>query len=453
MFKRFGKGLQTCLLLIVIIAVSACGSAGSGNSTGESKPANSESTGNTGNTKAGNSGAEKVQLRISWAGSQSRHDATLKALEVYTELNPHVTFEPDYMGFDTYYTKLATYSAAKNLPDILQIDTNYLLDYALRGQLLDLSEGIDLSDVDPSLLGAGMSNGIQYGIPIGANAIALHYNKVMFDKLGIVVPENGFTWEELIELAREVKPKLESGQYLIQDFSISKDSTELDKYEIYQLAQGKGQPYNPDGTFNIDKETFIEFSELFAQLREEGIVPPVDVSMANKENDPILDNLLNGTILVARGYAASLGAIDGVNPGQYGLMPAPSAAQSGTYLLPSQFFAVAENTPHAEEAKKFIDWFINDVQAGEALGLSRGPQVSKKLADALSDTYNDVEQQQVEYIELAKKIASPFNSKPKGYGNFQVEYNKISQQIGFAQITPEEGYELLRKAWTDTVGD
>ncbi len=443
MFRDLRKGFHLLLAVVLVVLLAACGST---NNDSSSSSSSSSSSGTS------DSAAKQVKLRISWAGSQVRHDATLKALETYTANNPHVTFEPEYMGFDTYDTKMLTYSAAKNLPDIFQIDTNYMLDYAVRNQMFDLSDGINTDEVDSVLLDAGKSGGVQYAIPIGANAIALHYNKVMFEKLGIVVPEDGFTWEELIQTAREVKPKLEKGQYLIQDFSIGKDNIEMDKYEIYQIAQGKGQLYKPDGTFNFDKETYIEFNNLFAQLREEGIVPPADVTMANKENDPILDNLLNGTIMVARGYAASLGAIDGVKPGEFGLMPAPRTGQSGTYLLPSQFFAISHNSQHVEEAKKFIDWFINDVEAGHALGLSRGPQVSKKLSEALSDGYNDVEKQQVAYIEKAKEIASPFTSKPKGYGNFASEYNKISQQIGFNQITPEEGYELIEKKWKEVIG-
>ncbi|MCS7462125.1 extracellular solute-binding protein [Paenibacillus doosanensis] len=394
----------------------------------------------------------KIKLKITWAGSQVRHDATLKALDAYSKLHPNIAFEPDYMGFDTYWTKMGTLSAARNLPDILQIDTNNLLEYAQRGQLMELGSDINMADIDPQLAKVGNVGGKQYAVPIGGNAIALQYDKVMFDKLGIKVPDKGFTWDELIQLARDVKPKLEKGKYLLQDMSVGVNQVEIDKYEIYQAAQGKGLANNAEGKFNIDKDTFVKFNELFAELRKEGIVPPIDVTVANKENDPKLDNLLNGTIMVQRGYAASLGAIDGVKPGEFGLMVAPSAKQSGSFLLPAQFFAVSKDSKYAEEAQKFIDWFINDQEAGKILGLSRGPQVSKKVSDALSPTYSDVEKQQVDLIEKAAPIASPFYSRPKGYGSFASEYNKISQQIGFGKITPEQGYDELKKKWEEIVG-
>lgn len=433
----FGRKKTAAMLSVLglSLTISACGS---GSPTAQ--PAQ------------GGDKKSEVKLRITWAGSQVRHDATLKALDAYTKLHPEVKFEPEYMGFDTYWTKMGTLSAARNLPDILQIDTNNLMDYAQRGQLLDIGSGISASDIDPSLIKAGNVDGKQYAIPIGANAIALHYDKVMLEKLGIQVPDQGFTWDELIKLAREVKPKLDKGKYLLQDLSVSIAGNETDKYEIYQLAQGKGLLHTPDGKFNIDKDTFVKFNQLFAELRKDGIVPPIDVTVANKENDPKLDNLLNGTIMIQRGYAASIGAIDGVKPGQFGLMVTPKAVKSGSFLLPAQFFAVSKESKYPEEAKKFIDWFVNDVEAGKILGLSRGPQVSKKVSEALTSTYTDVEKQQIDLIQKTAPIANEFNSRPKGYGSFAGEYNKISQQIGFGKITPEQGFDELKKKWQETVG-
>lgn len=393
-----------------------------------------------------------IQLRISWSGSQVRHDATLKALEAYTQLHPHVRFEPEYMGFDTYWTKMATLSAARNLPDILQIDTGNLQEYVNRDQLLDLSGDIDLSNVEEKQVKTGKIDGKQYAIPIGANAIAFHYNKVMFERLGIKVPEQGFTWDQMIQLAREVKPKLEKGTYLLQDLSISVGGVGSNQYEIFQVAQGKGLLHTSEGEFNMDRETYLAFNHLFSQLRTEGVVPPAEVSISNKDYDPKLDNLLNGTILVQRGYAASLGAIDGIKPGEFGLMVVPSAKQSGSYLLTAQFFAVNKFSPHAEEAKRFINWFINDIEAGKILGLSRGPQVSKKVSAALQSSYSEVEKQQVELVEKTAPIASELYSRPKGYSRFIREYNNISQQIGFGKLTPEQGYDELVKKWDEIIG-
>ena len=56
----------------------------------------------------------KVNLRMVWWGSQERHDATLKVLDLYKEKNPNVTFETEFSGWEGYWDKLATQSAAQN---------------------------------------------------------------------------------------------------------------------------------------------------------------------------------------------------------------------------------------------------------------------------------------------------------------------------------------------------
>ncbi len=92
------------LVLTVITAMLGLSLTGCG---GAAKPAE---------TKAGDAsaaGSKPVKLRITWWGAQSRHDATLKILDLYTKKNPNITFEPEYSGWDGYIDKLTTQAAAK----------------------------------------------------------------------------------------------------------------------------------------------------------------------------------------------------------------------------------------------------------------------------------------------------------------------------------------------------
>lgn len=437
---KASKRLPAVAALAALLITTACGS-GSGN--GSSSPA---STGNQGDAAKSN-----TKLEITWAGSQTRHDATLAALDQYAGKHEGISFEPSYMGFDTYFTKLATLSAAGSLPDIVQIDTGNLMDYAVRNQFADLSEGIDTSHINDKLLSAGVVNGKQYGIPLGANAMTFMYNKTAMDKLGITVPDQGFSWDEWVQVGREIKPKLEKGKYFMQDLSIATGTTESDKYEIYQLAKGKGFIHTPDGAFNIDKETYIEFNQLFADLREEGIVPPADVTAGHKQYDPQLDLFINGTILVQRDYSASFGAFDSVIPGQFAMTLVPHAEQPGSFMLPSQFFAISEKSEHKDQAKAFVDWFVNDVEAGRTLNLVRGVPVAKPVLDDLSASLDAPSAAQVDIIDRTAEVAQPFSSRPKGYGAWTDEWTKISQSVGFGMMKPEEAFDKLKKHWDEII--
>ena len=57
---------------------------------------------------------ESVTLRISWWGSQTRHDRTLAAIELFESQNPGVKIEPEYMSWGDYWIRMATLMAASS---------------------------------------------------------------------------------------------------------------------------------------------------------------------------------------------------------------------------------------------------------------------------------------------------------------------------------------------------
>ena len=45
---------------------------------------------------------EKVTIRVAWWGNQTRNDLTVKALDLYTEQHPNVTFETEPSSWDGF---------------------------------------------------------------------------------------------------------------------------------------------------------------------------------------------------------------------------------------------------------------------------------------------------------------------------------------------------------------
>ncbi|MCJ8013430.1 extracellular solute-binding protein [Paenibacillus sp. KQZ6P-2] len=430
--KKAISWISLLIVLSIVLAITACGSG---------KPKNAASTEES-SRKA--QGGEAIKLRIAWAGSQARHDATLKALDLYTKKNPNVSFEPEFSGFDGYYEKLTTQSAAKNAPDIMQIDTYNIVQYASRGQLADLSS-VNVADVDPNLVSAGKYKEQQVGIPLGKNATGFIYNKAVLDKLGVKLSEN-MTWDDLFKLARDIQPKLEKGKYSLADLSMDPDA-----YEMFQLSKGKGFAHTADGKFNIDHETWTEFNAILDQLRKEGVVPPADITVTYKQFDPKQDLLLNGTVLFLSTYAAGFGGFDNVSPNTFALTPAPSGEKSGGWLVPSQFFTVSSNSKHAEEAKKFLEWFINDTEAADALMLSRGVPVSAKVLEYVSPKLSGSDKAQIELLDKTAANANKFSSRPNGYWNFRMDFIKIMQEVAFGKTNPDLGFEAAQKKYAELI--
>jgi multiple sugar transport system substrate-binding protein len=395
---------------------------------------------------SGTAGKTPVKLRILWWGAQPRHDATLKALDLYTKKNPNVTFEPEYQGFDGYLDKLSTQAAAKNTPDIFQMDPAWFNDWASSNRLADLSS-VNVKDVDKALLDTGTYKGKVYAIPLGNNAIGMVYNKAVFDKLGVQPPK---TWDELFQLAKDIKPKLAKDQYLIKD--LSPDYT---MYTSYQLSKGKGYPRTQDGKFNYDKDTWIEFMTKMQELRKGGFVAPPDVTMSDKNFDAKLDLLGQEKVMIKPSHAAEFGGFDSLKPGTFALAPMPRGAETGGWLKASMYWSVNPDSKAKEEAIKFIDWFINDQEAADILGTSRGVPVSKKIVDYLQPKFNAVDKAGINLIaQVAQGGGKAFDPGPGlkgGWAKFapDKEYDNITQQVMFDKMTPQQGWEEVVKLSKD----
>jgi multiple sugar transport system substrate-binding protein len=363
MNKQMKKWGLLSMTALAAVSLAACGS-------------NTKSAGEPAKSNVGGTDNQAVKLRIVWWGSQARHDATLKALDAYTKKFPNVTFEPEFSGFDGYADKLATQAAAKNAPDIIQMDPAWLSEYAGRNQLADLSKGINTNDIDKSLVDSGKYKDKLYAIPLGNNATGMVYNKNAVDKLGITAPMNGWTWDQYFQFGKDAKAKLEKDKYVLMD-----GTSDYTVYSSYQVSQGKGYPITVDGKFNIDKDTYLTFVKKYAELRKDGVIPPADIATTDKESDAKMDLMNNDTVLMKRSFAALFPGYEGVKPGAYTLVTQPKGTQSSGFLKPSMFWSVSADTKYAEEAKKFIDWFINDTEAADILTTTRGIPVSKKALD------------------------------------------------------------------------
>jgi multiple sugar transport system substrate-binding protein len=423
------RSLSLSILVILLFVMAACGSNNEAPSAAQSSVGSGDSAGS-------------AKLRIVWWGSQARHDATKTVLDLYSKNNPDITFEPDFSGFDSYWDKLATQSAARNAPDIIQMDAQYFNEYAGRNQLADLSSGINVDNLDPNLLSAGKYQDKLFAIPIGSNPFGMVYNKAAIEKMGISGLGDNWTWDDLFQLARDIQPKLEKGKYALRDFTVDGEV-----YEMFQLSKGKGPLSSPDGKHNIDEQTWLEWCNLFAELRAEGVVPPAEISVSEKKYDPQLDLLLNGKVLIKQSYASDYPAWESVQPGVFGLVKAPRSTQAGGYIKPAMYWAISAESKYIEQSKKFIEFFINDEEAADILGVTRGVPVSSQILDYLQPKLNDADKAQLGLINATKTDANPFTVGPKGFGNFIVDFNKVGAEVVFDRITPEQAYKDIVKHW------
>ncbi|MFI1332688.1 extracellular solute-binding protein [Streptomyces sp. NPDC020845] len=110
-------------------------------------------------------------------------------------------------GFDTSdLTNKALLAAQQgNSPDVLIVDNPVVSTLAEAGVLTTTDDNkLDTSKADPNLLAAGQSGGKTYGTPIGANTLALYYNKKVLKEAGVDIASIK-DWKSLTAALEKVK--------------------------------------------------------------------------------------------------------------------------------------------------------------------------------------------------------------------------------------------------------
>ncbi|ANS75734.1 ABC transporter substrate-binding protein [Paenibacillus yonginensis] len=437
---KWKRSLSILVMAVLAGALTACGS------SGNAKNNASVNSGSGSQTEASaETGSSPVKLRIMWWGSQDRHETTLAALDLYTKNNPNVTFEPEYSGMDGYLDKLSTQAAAKNAPDVIQLDPGWVPDWMSRNQLAELAPSeVDVSKFDPNLLVGGQLDGKQYAIPMGSVAFGMIYDKAAMDKLGIQSPANGWAWDDFFALAKESKSKLPSGQYFTLDYAGN-----YFMYSAYQYSKGKGPVITDDGHFNIDRDTFLEWTKQFEELRNEGLVPPADVNASDKEFDPQMDLLVAGKILIRYGFSNNLVSWDSLKPGAYALVTMPRSNEAGGWIKPSMFLGVSADSKQQAEAKKFVNWLLNDPEAAKVLKTSRGLPVNKDNASLLESTMSDLDKAGLALLRATEPDGQTWTAGAGGWTNFiDKDWALVRDELSFKKVTPEQAFDELKDAST-----
>jgi multiple sugar transport system substrate-binding protein len=99
---------------------------------------------------------------------------------------------------------LTTSVKEDNSPDVVAIDNEFVPTAVDAGLVTDITKyGVSSDGFDKNLLGPGIVDGVQYGIPFGSNALGLYYNPTILKKAG-VDPASIKDWDSLNAAIKKV---------------------------------------------------------------------------------------------------------------------------------------------------------------------------------------------------------------------------------------------------------
>ena len=380
-----------------------------------------------------------TRLRLFWWGNPARDKRTFAAIDLYHKLHPDITVNGESASWADYWPKMATQAAGQNMADVVQMDYRYMFEYARRRQLEPLDDydgkAFDLSGFNKDFLDSGRVGGKLYAVPMGANSTAAFFNKTVFDKAGIPLPDPAWTYADLRTAATAIAKATPDGYWGSADNGNNEQGL-----EIFVRQRGKAL-YGEDGQIAFDEGDVADYFGFWDTMRKAGAVPPADVQ-AQDNGD--LDKIMLTTGKAAIDYENSNQLVgiqalmkDVVEPGTY---PNAEGGKPGQYMKPAMQLSLARTGQDKEAAAKLLGFFVTDVQAGKILGVERGVPGDAAVRKAVAGEVSPLEKKMIDYLDIVADHVSPLPPPPpKGAGEIEVMLRRLYPEVAFGRVSVKDG--------------
>lgn len=365
------------LLLIAALMLVSCGGKEEEPTTGETAPANEAAP--AGEEMA----AEEVELTFSVWGDPEELAILQEIADDFQVENPNVKVTVTVSDWDTYWDKLQTTLAGGNPPDVFAMDAPLYPDYQSRGVLLNLQDFMDRDSFDlnayyPASLVCYQTEDGYYGLPRDIQPIVMYINKDMFDEAGIPYPEDGWTWDDLIEIGQQLT-KDTDGDGTVDQYALWADIWDMELLWGAMIWQYGGEILNADYTQTLlaDDGAMDAWQTIYDMIFTYGIMP--DPSVAEQFGDPFESG--NAAMTPAGHWVVPLYANVDFS---WDVVPLPEKVNKQS-MVNSVGFAVSKDSKHPEEAWAFLKFLVGE--PGQTKVTSLGLGVPSLPAIANSDAY------------------------------------------------------------------
>ncbi|NLC44028.1 MAG: sugar ABC transporter substrate-binding protein [Clostridiales bacterium] len=299
--------------------------------------------------------SDVVEVRFGWPGGHFEFMQN-EVIPWFERENPDIKIQFEYQPWNQFFTKLKTQIAAGEAPDFWLSDGVYVMEFADRGALLELTEWVK-RDLDPSQYFAldftEDPDGKLWGVPRELQPIAFYYNKKLFDEAGLKYPDETWDWNTLLEYSKKLtKPKGRQQQYGFE----SRNWISAGWFNF--IYQNEGKVLDETKTKSmLNQPEAIEAVEFMVDLiYKHKVSPPPDVSQSQ-------GGQLFQAEIVAMMYNnyATIAALNQVKELDYDvtILPKGRIRAAGYNTCP---FVISAKTSKekAEAAWKFIKFFVSN---------------------------------------------------------------------------------------------
>lgn len=345
-------------LLAGIIAVTGC-SNGSSRETTEGKQ----------QPPASNSPKETIKLRFTYWGSTYEKEVISKAIEKFTE-DTGISVEGIIIPTE-YETKLTTMIASNDAPDVAYLGPPTAYKWYNDGKLANiqtLMQGDSETKEEDYIDGVMVKKGDEIvGLMNNLESFALFYNKDAFEEAGIpsppVNPQDAWTWEEFIEVAKKLTLDKKGRNALDPDFdakNIRQYGFNMDLWSgtMEALLIRNDTQYFPDkgSTTGINTPAFNQVFQNVADLINVHQVMPSPTTAKSMPAPAVaLQSKRYAMVLDGQWVTNDFAKSEGLN---YGIAVLPKLT-STTAVYSGALGVVFTDSKHPKEAWQLLQYITN----------------------------------------------------------------------------------------------
>lgn len=158
-------------------------------------------------------GSSKVEVVYLSRATPDQLEVWEKLVSAFEKKHPgiKVRIENIPSGGSEYWTKLQVMTAGGTPPDVVFMESQRIAGFVSKDSIVDLtplvqrdSQEIKMDDFFPQAINAYTFHGRIYGIPNDIAIWVVFYNKDALESAGLPLPEEGWTWNDLLEYARKL---------------------------------------------------------------------------------------------------------------------------------------------------------------------------------------------------------------------------------------------------------
>jgi multiple sugar transport system substrate-binding protein len=302
--------------------------------------------------------AAPVLLRVtSWLVEQPSVETYNKELFApFKQVNPQTTLTQEAMAFSVYPDKIQAYAASGDMPDILEVSYAWFPEWIKVGLLENLDalikrDKINPADYDKTVTGMGKwpyDKGPTYSWWTMMSAGCLYVNKSMFDREGQKYPDDTWTWDTAVDVAKKMtKPGQQWG-------------LQLASYWEGMLYSFGAKILSDDSTKSLlDSPESIKGHQFWADLFLKHKVSPTsqDLKDANVSGDSFAAGKV--AMYLHSSYRLGQALRPQIKDFQWDIAPMPKGPAGRAALIsgnPSHTLAAAGK--NKERAWEFLRWWI-----------------------------------------------------------------------------------------------